>query len=198
MPKRPSAAQDNPADEKKETAGAPEQSPDSTIPSTKKSEKPDTLGAEAALAALEARADEAEAKAAECQDRLLRTAAEYENFRKRSQKDYESSFGSGLSHAILALLPVLDTLEAAAGTDTSDEEYKKGILMTLTTAQEAFSKMGVKEIDALGKPFDPALHNAVMQEEAEGAESGAVTRVMQKGYTQNDKVIRYAMVAVAP
>ncbi len=153
---------------------------------------------EAKLSATEQKLEEAEKEATALKDRLLRTTAEYDNYRKRSQKEYESAFGNGISHAANELLVVLDTLDAAANTETADEEYKKGVLLTLEKSKEVFSKLGITEIEAMGKPFDPELHNAVMQEEADGAESGTITRVMQKGYILNDKVIRYAMVAVAP
>ena len=153
---------------------------------------------EAKLSATEQKLEEAEKETNTLKDRLLRTTAEYDNYRKRSQKEYESAFGNGVSHAANELLVVLDTLDAAANTETADAEYKKGVLLTLEKSKEVFSKLGITEIEAMGKPFDPELHNAVMQEQAEGVESGTITRVMQKGYLLNDKVIRYAMVAVAP
>lgn len=153
---------------------------------------------EAKLAAAEEQANRAEQKSNEIQDSLLRTAAEYENFRKRSQREHESAYGNGISCAACELLPVLDTLEAAAMAETTDEEYKKGVLLTLAKCSEVFKKLGIHEIDALGEPFDPELHNAVMQEAVEGTDTGIITRVMQKGYTYHDKVIRHAMVAVAP
>ena len=198
MPKNTSAGAEKPFEENTAPAAKPGTPPESDTSSKKKSKDNTALGAEARVAAMEARLAEADTKAAEARDQLLRTAAEYENFRKRSQKEYEGAYTGGLGQAVLELLPVLDALSAAANADTVDEEYKKGVLMTLSTAQDIFTKLGVQEIEALGKPFDPALHNAVMREEADGAESGTVTRVMQKGYTQNEKVIRYAMVAVAP
>lgn len=153
---------------------------------------------EAELAAAQTRADKAEETAAELKDSLLRTAAEYDNFRKRSQKEQESSFSNGVSFSAKEMLPILDTLDAAANAPTDDEEYKKGILMTLTKCNEVFAKLGIQEIPALGEPFNPEFHNAVMQQPQEGVESGIVTQVMQKGYMLNDKVIRHSMVAVAP
>lgn len=153
---------------------------------------------EAQLAAIGQKLEEAEKEVATVKDRLLRTSAEYDNYRKRSQKEFESAFGNGVAHAANQLLVVLDTLDAAANTETEDAEYKKGVLLTLEKCKEVFSKLGITEIDALGQPFDPELHNAVMQDAAEGAESGTITKVMQKGYLQNDKVIRHSMVAVAP
>ena len=149
-------------------------------------------------ASLKSKVEQLEKKLAESKDTLLRTAAEYENFRKRSAREHDAAFDNGVSFSVTALLPVLDTLELAANAETADESYKKGVLMTLEQCHTAFDKMGVKEIEALGKPFDPELHAAVMQQPATGEmPSGTVTQVMQKGYLLHDKVVRHAMVAVA-
>ncbi len=165
-------------------------------PHEKKPKKPKADAAR--LAAAEQKADEAAAECARLKDQFLRTSAEYDNFRKRSQKEHDAAFSNGVAHAAETLLPVLDTLEAAASVPTADEDYKKGVLLTLNKAKEVFAKMGIAEIDACGQPFDPELHNACMQEAVESAESGCVTRVMQKGYTLNGRVVRHAVVAVAP
>lgn len=134
---------------------------------------------------------------AELKDTFLRTAAEYDNFRKRSAKEQEASFSNGLIHAVKQLLPVIDTLEMAANAATTDENYKKGVTMTLDKCTEVLNKMGITEIEALDKPFDPQLHAAVMQQADTGKESGTVTQVLQKGYSLRDKIIRHAAVAVA-
>ncbi|MEG1932513.1 MAG: nucleotide exchange factor GrpE [Pygmaiobacter sp.] len=130
-------------------------------------------------------------------DTLLRTAAEYDNYRRRTAKEKEASFSNGVSTAVAELLPVIDTLEMAAAASTQDENYKKGVEMTLAKCAAAFEKLGVAEIPAQDQPFDPELHAAVMQEELEGVESGTVTKVLQKGYTLYGKVIRHASVAVS-
>ncbi|MDL2324379.1 nucleotide exchange factor GrpE [Ruminococcaceae bacterium OttesenSCG-928-A16] len=166
-----------------------------------KGSKKEATGAaeiEAKLAAAEMKVEAAEQKVEEIKNSLLRTAAEYENYRKRSQKEQETAFGNGTGHAAYEMLPVLDTLDAAAMAESKDEEYKKGVLLTLTKCNEVFNKLGIHEIPALGEEFNPELHNAVMQLPAEGAASGTITQVMQKGYTLNGRVIRHAMVAVAP
>lgn len=167
---------------------------------SKKTEKKkgESGGSHAELAAAQQKAQAAEEKVEELKNSLLRTAAEYDNYRKRTQKEQESSFQNGVAHAAEALLPILDTLDAAAQAPTTDEEYKKGVMLTLAKSQEVFEKLGIHEIEAMGQPFDPNLHNAVMQQPAEGAESGIITLVMQKGYTLNERVIRHSMVAVAP
>ena len=151
----------------------------------------------AKLAAAEQRAEKAEGKAQEAEGKLLRVAAEYDNFRKRSQREQEAAFGNGVGHAAEELLPVLDTLEAAANVQSGDEEYKKGVVLTLSKCAEVFKKLGIEEIEAQGQAFDPELHNAVMQEEAPDTESGTVTKVLQKGYTLHGRVLRHAMVAVS-
>ena len=149
-------------------------------------------------ASLKTKVEQLEKKLAESKDTLLRTAAEYENFRKRSAREHDAAFDNGVSFAVTSLLPVLDTLELAANAETADESYKKGVLMTLEQCRAAFEKMGVQEIEALGKPFNPELHAAVMQQPAtEEIPSGTVAQVMQKGYLLHEKVVRHAMVAVA-
>lgn len=166
-----------------------------------KAKKPKTAKSgdwEAKLAGAEEKMADAEQAAEDARQTLLRTVAEYDNYRKRTQKENESAFNNGVAYAAEQLLPVLDTLDAAANAPTSDEEYKKGVILTLTKCQEVFEKLGISEIPAMDEAFDPEVHNAVMQEACDGKESGTVTRVMQKGYTLNGRVIRCSMVAVTP
>lgn len=152
----------------------------------------------ARLAAAQQKAEDLSEQLAHAKDTLMRTAAEYDNFRKRSAREKDASFGDGVAFAVEKLLGVLDTLNLAANTPTQDENYKKGVIMTLEQCAKAFEAIGVEEIDAEGKPFDPQLCAAVMQQPApEGAESGTVTQVLQKGYTYKGKVVRHASVAVA-
>lgn len=162
----------------------------------KKTKKP--KGEAAKLAAAEEACAKAREETDKVKEQMLRITAEYDNFRKRSQKEHDVAFSNGVAHAAEMLLPVLDVLEAAANAKTSDEEYKKGVVMTLDKAREVFSKMGIQEIDAMGQPFNPELHNACMQEACDGTDSGCITRVVQTGYSLNGRVIRHAMVAVAP
>jgi molecular chaperone GrpE len=137
-----------------------------------------------------------EKKEAELKDKFLRTAAEYDNYRKRTEKEKTEAYGRGMAAAIEKMLPVLDTLELAASADCENANYKKGVEMTVGMFKKALSDMGVTEIDALGKKFDPNLHSAIAQDDVEGTEEGTVTRVLQKGYKYEDRVIRYAQVAV--
>lgn len=151
----------------------------------------------AELEAAKAQAEAAEKEAAEAKDRLLRTAAEYENFRKRSAREADQKFGDGVSHAVNQILGILDTLDMAANAPCADENYKKGVCMTLDKAEQALEKLNISEIEALGKEFDPNTMNAVQQVPAQdGQESGVVANVFQKGYMLGDKIIRHATVVV--
>ena len=148
-------------------------------------------------AELEKEKAELEKEKAELSDRFLRKVAEFDNYRKRTDREKMESVSLGVASALEQILPVFDSLALAAQTECSDETYKKGVDMTLQSFRNGLEKLGVREIEALGQPFDPKFHNAVMSESVEGAESGTVTRVLQRGFMQGDKVIRYAMVAVA-
>lgn len=130
-------------------------------------------------------------------DQLMRTLAEYDNFRKRSTKEKETLFADGKAFAVEALLAVADNFERALDAETSDGEFKKGMEMIFKQLQESFSKLGVTEIEAQGLPFDPLLHNAVMHVEDENLPENTVAQVFQRGYKMGDKVIRHAMVQVA-
>ena len=148
--------------------------------------------------ALKAKLDAAEKSAAQAKDQLLRVAAEYDNYRKRTTREADQKFNDGVSYAVNQIIPILDTLEMAANAPCADENYKKGVTMTLEKAAKAFQTLRVEEIEVLGKPFDPNLMNAVQQVPAqEGQESGTVVTVYQKGYKLGDKIVRHATVVVA-
>ena len=183
------------AAEAAQEAAAPEAE---KAPEKEKEKKEKKKELESQLAAAKAETEKAKAEAAEAKDRLLRTAAEYDNFRKRSAREQDAAFGNGVAHAVSQILTILDTLEMAEAAPTADENFKKGVTLTLEKAKAAFEALKVEEIPALGLPFDPAVHNAVMQKAAEnGEESGTVLQVFQKGYKLGDKVIRHATVIVA-
>ena len=195
------AEQPEMAPEEKAQQAAPEQEPAAEAADPKDDKKKDGgwFNKKAReLEAVKAKLDAAEANAAQAKDQLLRMAAEYENYRKRSTREADQKFNDGVSFAVNQIIPILDTLEMAANAPTTDENYKKGVTMTLDKCREAFGKMGVSEIEAQGKPFDPELHAAVLQQPStDDMPSGTVTQVMQKGYLLHDKVIRHAAVAVA-
>ena len=130
-------------------------------------------------------------------DQFLRLAAEYDNYRKRTAKEKETLWSAAKADTLQAILPVYDNLERALKQETADEAYKKGVEMTMNQLKEVFARLGVTEIDALGKPFDPKLHNAVMHIEDENFGENTVAQVFQAGFMLGDKVIRFAMVQVA-
>lgn len=131
------------------------------------------------------------------EDKYLRLAAEYDNYRKRTAKEKESLWTDVKADTAGAFLPVYDNLERALKQDTADEAYKKGVEMTMTQLKDVLSKLGVTEIDAAGQPFDPKLHNAVMHVEDENLGENTVAEVFQAGFQLGEKVIRFAMVKVA-
>ena len=130
-------------------------------------------------------------------DQFLRLAAEYDNYRKRTAKEKEGLWADAKADTVQAFLPVYDNLERAMKQETADEAYKKGVEMTMNQLKEVFAKLGVTEIEAEGKPFDPNLHNAVMHIEDENFGENTVAQVFQAGFMLGEKVIRFAMVQVA-
>ena len=134
---------------------------------------------------------------AQQEDKYLRLAAEYDNYRKRTAKEKESLWTDVKAETAAAFLPVYDNLERALKQSTDDDAYKKGVEMTMTQLKEVLSKLGITEIPALGQPFDPNLHNAVMHIEDESLGENTVAEVFQAGFQCGEKVIRFAMVKVA-
>lgn len=132
-------------------------------------------------------------------DQLLRMAAEYDNFRKRSQREKESLYAECKSSVVKDLLPVIDNFErcVAPGDDTSYEDYKKGVELTYKQFCESLKKLGIEVFGEVGETFDPNLHNAVMHTEDENLPENSISNVLMKGYKIGDKIIRAAMVAVA-
>ena len=130
-------------------------------------------------------------------DRYLRLCAEYDNFRKRSQKEKDALYGDVKANAVSAFLPVYDNLERALKQGTEDEAYRKGVEMIMTQFCTTLEKLGVTPIECQGEKFDPALHNAVMHVEDEEKGENEIVEVFQKGFKLGDKVIRFAMVKVA-
>ena len=207
---RAQAAQEQPeaqAPAAAEAAPAAEQTAETAEPKPEKADKADKTDKEKKdwfgkknreLESLKAKLETAENKAAELKDQLLRTAAEYDNYRKRTAREADQKFNDGVSHAVTQILTILDTLDMAAEAECSDEHYKKGVLMTLDKAAKALETLHITEIEALGQPFDPQFMNAVQQvPPEEGQESGTVVRVFQKGYKIGDRIIRHATVVVA-
>ena len=134
---------------------------------------------------------------ADQEEKFLRLAAEYDNFRKRSQKEKESAWADAKAETAAAFLPVYDNLERALRQQTCDEAYAKGVEMTMTGLREVLSKLGIEEIPAMGERFDPNYHNAVMHVDDPEAGENVIVEVFQAGFKAGDKVVRFAMVKVA-
>ena len=130
-------------------------------------------------------------------DSFLRLAAEFDNFRKRTIKEKEASYGNGKADAVAKMLLVYDNLERALNQETSDAAYKKGVEMTMNELVKIFTSLGVEIFGNPGDAFDPNLHNAVMHIEDETLGENVLSQVFQKGFKLGEKVIRFAMVQVA-
>ena len=137
-----------------------------------------------------------EQEVAELNDKYLRLYAEYDNFRRRSAKERENIYFDAKSDTIKNILPILDNMERATAFTEADK-ILEGMNLILKSFNDNFAKMDIKEIEALGKTFDPNVHYAVMHIEDENYGENEVVEVLQKGYICGDKVIRYAMVKVA-
>lgn len=141
--------------------------------------------------------DEIIKELADLKDKYQRLAAEYDNFRKRTQKEKADIYPDAMVAAIKEFLPMADNFERAATAETTDEKYKSGVMMIQNQLADAFKKLGVEIIDPKGEEFDPQLEDAVTQIIDENLGDNVVAEVYQKGYKRGDKVIRPAMVAVA-
>ena len=130
-------------------------------------------------------------------DAHLRVAAEFDNFRKRTIKEKEASYGNGKADAVAKILPIYDNLERALNQETADAAYKKGVELTMNELVKIFTSLGVEIFGAVGETFDPNLHNAVMHIESEELAENTISQVFQKGFRIGDKVVRFAMVQVA-
>ena len=134
---------------------------------------------------------------AQQEERYLRLAAEYDNFRKRSAKEKESAWTDAKAETAAAFLPVYDNLERALKAPCSDEAFLKGVEMTMTQLKDILAKLNIEEIPALGEQFDPTYHNAVMHVDDESVEANTIVEVFQTGFQTGGKVIRFSMVKVA-
>ena len=130
-------------------------------------------------------------------DAYLRLAAEFDNFRKRTIKEKEASYGNGKADTVAKMLPVYDNLERALNQPTEDAAYKKGVEMTMNELVKVLTALGVEIFGNVGDAFDPNLHNAILHIENEELAENTIAAVFQKGFKLGDKVIRFAMVQVA-
>ena len=188
--KKPEAAQAQ-AEAQEPVQAQPEEAPETGAPQ-ENAQAPETE-----QAPLGAEVESLNSQMAQQEDKYLRLAAEYDNYRRRTAKEKESIWSEAKADAAVAFLPVYDNLERALKQDTADEAYKKGVEMTMNQLKSVLEKLGITEIEAQGKPFDPTLHNAVMHVEDESLGENTVAEVFQAGFKLGDKVIRFAMVKVA-
>lgn len=130
-------------------------------------------------------------------DQYLRLAAEFDNFRKRTIKEKDASYGNGKADTVAKMLPIYDNLDRALNQPTEDEAYKKGVEMTMNELMKIFTGLGVEVFGAVGDSFDPELHNAIMHNEDENLGENVISMVFQKGFKIGDKIVRFAMVQVA-
>ena len=130
-------------------------------------------------------------------DRYLRLLAEYDNYRKRSQKEKDSLYADIKSDTVAKFLPVYDNLVRALAQNTEDEAYRRGVEMIMAQFNTTLEKLGATKIECLGQKFDPSLHNAVMHVEDEEKGENEIVEVFQEGFMMGEKVIRFAMVKVA-
>ena len=176
------------ATKKKDVAPEAEQAEETVV-------TPETPETEEETPVEEVKAEVSETAAAD--DRFLRLAAEYDNYRKRTAKEKEGIWTEAKAQTVAAFLPVYDNLERAMKQPTADEAYKKGVELTMKGLEDALTKLGVERISAEGEVFDPNLHNAVMHVQDATVGENTVVEVFQQGFICGEKVIRFAMVKVA-
>ncbi len=190
-------AQDAPEEE---AAKEPQSGEEQDAPGEKKEDGKDAAGEKKPLFGKK-KQDPLKEKIDELQDRCMRQMAEFENFRKRTDREKAQMFDTGVVSVVEKILPVVDNFErglAAAPSSEEDKAFADGMNMIYKQLVKMLDDLGVKPIEALGQDFDPAFHNAVMQVEAtEEYASGKVAQEMQKGYIYHDTVVRHSMVAVS-
>ncbi len=153
--------------------------------------------AETQLASLTAERDQLLAEKADLQDRLLRSRAEFDNARRRAERERSDYLQFAATDLVKGLLPVLDDFERALTVETADANYAKGIELIYNRFADLLKKMGLEPIETRGKRFDPNIHEAVQREQTEEAEDQAILDELQKGYTFKGKLLRPAWVKVA-
>ena len=186
--------QTSPAEEEEQEKEAPKE------PKTKKDEKKakkDKKAEEKQAEAPKAPEIDAKEELKGANDRYLRLLAEYDNYRKRSQKEKDNLYGEVKADTVTKFLPVYDNLCRALAQTTEDEAYRKGVEMIMTQFEQTLEKLGVTKIESLGQTFDPNRHNAVMHVDDEAKGENEIVEVFQEGFLLGEKVIRFAMVKVA-
>ena len=187
--------QTSPAEEEEKKTEAPQEEPKSK--KEEKKAKKDKKAEKKAAEAPKAPEPDPVQELRGANDRYLRLLAEYDNFRKRSQKEKDNLYGDIKADTVAKFLPVYDNLSRALAQSTEDEAYRKGVEMIMAQFCATLEKLGVTKIESLGKTFDPKLHNAVMHVEDEEKGENEIVEVFQDGFLIGEKVIRFAMVKVA-
>ena len=178
--------------EHSEAEQKPDQEPELNAPTPEEAAEPETPQKEAP-----APEKPAEEKPQADSERYLRLMAEFDNYKKRSAKERENIYTDVRVDTVTKFLPVFDNLERALKAETADDAFKRGVEMTFNQLVDVFKKLGVEEIESVGKTFDPTMHNAVMHVEDEQYGESEIVEEFQKGFKIGDKVIRFSMVKVA-
>jgi len=188
----------DPAAEPVEETAEPAAEPAAEEETGKKEKKSDLKKLKNEMEALKKQLEEEKARADELNDKYLRVAAEYENFRKRTQNERNNIYKDAVSDTLGGLLPILDNLQYASKYSGGDaEQVAQGLTMILSKLPETLEKMNIKAFGEAGEAFDPNLHNAVLHVEDETLGENVIAEVLQCGYMYGDKVLRYAMVKTA-
>jgi molecular chaperone GrpE len=181
-----------------EKADGTSQAVDGTEEQTEPQEKKEDGAVSQEVEELQKKLEEANRQLEKQKDLLLRTAAEYDNYRKRTAREKDALYGEATASAVLEILTVVDSLERALEQkECSAEDMRKGVELVYRQMQSALDKLGVQEMGREGDTFDPALHNAISHVEDENSGENVIVKVFQKGYKIGDRVIRHAMVQVA-
>lgn len=181
-----------------EEAAAEEAAAETSAEKGKKEKKPDVKKLKAELEETKKALEAEKQKSAEATDKYMRLAAEYDNFRKRAQKEKDGVYGEAVAETLKGLLPIIDNLQYASKYGDADpEKFAEGVKMILDKLPETLEKLHIKPVGAPGETFDPTYHNAVMHEENDAYGENEIVDVLQSGYLYEDRVIRYAMVKVA-
>ena len=159
----------------------------------KTAEKKKKSSRQSEIDALKAEIETLKNEAKEKDDKYLRLAAEYDNFRRRSREEKDATYNSAMADTVAELLPIIDNLERAASFDDG-EKVLEGLKMIASTVGSALTKIGVETFGEAGDKFDPNLHNAVLHDEDDSERENEITDVFQKGYKKGNKIIRFAMV----
>lgn len=164
----------------------------------KKDKKSDAKKLKAEIEELKKALEAEKKRADEANDKFLRVTAEYENFRKRSQKEKDAVYGDAVSDTVKGIIPIIDNLQYAQKYQNGDrEKFAEGVELILSKVPETLEKMNIRQFGAPGEQFNPEIHNAVLHTEDDAFGENEIAEVLQCGYMHGDKVIRYAMVKVA-